>query len=230
MVDLIYDGNHHLFNDWRQPWLNPIQLQLYADAVTAKGDSLSSCWGFIDGTVKAISRPSVYQRYVFNGHKRYHALKFQSIMASNGLIAHLFGPIEGRRHDCALLTESNILDQLDMTGNDRNGVPFCIYGDQAYPIRQRLLSPYKGNNLTVAQAAFNRNMSSCRQCVEWGFGDIVNNFSFLDFKKNLKLLLQPVGKYYIVGALLTNCRACLYKNQTSLYFGVDPPILENYLN
>jgi hypothetical protein len=35
-------------------------------------------------------------------------------------------------------------------------------------------------------------------------------FAFLDFKKNLKVLLQPVAKYYIVASLLINCHTCLY--------------------
>ena len=51
-------------------------------------------------------------------------------------------------------------------------------------------------------------MSSVRQAVEWIIGDIVNFFKFLDFKKNLKIELNPVGKMYIVSALLHNPRSC----------------------
>jgi nuclease HARBI1 len=58
-------------------------------------------------------------------------------------------------------------------------------------------------------------MSAVCECVEWGFGKISGNFAFLDFKKNLKLLLQPVGHYYLVGRLLTNVHTCLYGSQTS---------------
>ena len=72
-------------------------------------------------------------------------------------------------------------------------------------------------------------MSHVRTSVEWAFGKIINIFAFLDFKKNQKILLQPVGKFYIVGALLTNCHTCLYSCQTSEYFGIDPPSLETYL-
>ena len=50
-------------------------------------------------------------------------------------------------------------------------------------------------------------MSSVSQAVEWIFGDIVNFFKFLDFKKNLKIGLSPVGKMYIVSALLHNARS-----------------------
>ena len=39
---------------------------------------------------------------------------------------------------------------------------------------------------------------SIQKCVEWGFGKICLTFAYLDFKKNLKVLLQPVGKYYLV--------------------------------
>lgn len=54
-------------------------------------------------------------------------------------------------------------------------------------------------------------------------------FSFLDFKQNNKVLLQPVGKYYMVASLLTNCHTCLYGLQTSSFFDVAPPSLETYL-
>ncbi|DBA00415.1 TPA: hypothetical protein N0F65_012946 [Lagenidium giganteum] len=32
------------------------------------------------------------QKYCYNGHKRKHGLKFQSLVAPNGLIAHLHAP------------------------------------------------------------------------------------------------------------------------------------------
>ena len=30
---------------------------------------------------------------LYNGHKRIHALKFQSVVAPNGMIANLYGPV-----------------------------------------------------------------------------------------------------------------------------------------
>ena len=53
-------------------------------------------------------------------------------------------------------------------------------------------------------------MSATRVSVEWVFGDIINFFKFLDFKKNLKLHLSAVGKMYIVCSLLTNVHTILY--------------------
>lgn len=123
-----------------------------------------------------------------------------------------------------MLSHSEITNQLEA-----NFPGFCLYGDPAYPLRPQLISPYKGANLTDGQAAFNKAMSSVRQSVEWEFGKIVALFAFLDFKKNLKLYLQPVGKFYFVGALLKNCHTCIYGSQTSEYFEMNPPTLEHYL-
>ncbi len=66
--------------------------------------------------------------------------------------------------------------------------------------------------------------------MEWIFGEIVSYFKFVDFKKNLKLGLSPVGKTYMVSALLRNALTCLYGSNTAEYFGVQPLALEFYFN
>ena len=73
--------------------LNTDCLERYAAVIHAKGSALSNCFGFVDGTVRPICRPNVNQRQVYNGHKRVHALKFQSVAIPNGLIANLYGPM-----------------------------------------------------------------------------------------------------------------------------------------
>ena len=66
--------------------------------------------------------------------------------------------------------------------------------------------------------------------MEWAFGKIIQFFAYLDFKKNNKILLQPVGKYYLVATILANCHTCLYGSQTSKFVDVSPPELETYLH
>ena len=46
--------------------------------------------------------------------------------------------------------------------------------------------------------------------LEWSFGKCVVLWVFCDFKKNQKLYLQPVAKYWLSAVLLTNCHSCLY--------------------
>ena len=94
-----YDNHGFRLSSWNQPLLSPIYLERYARAVARKGVLLQNCFGFIDGTVRQICRPDSNQRVVYNGHKRVHALKFQSVALPNGMIGNLYGPVEGRRHD-----------------------------------------------------------------------------------------------------------------------------------
>lgn len=75
---------------------------------------------------------------------------------------------------------------------------------------------------------YNTGMSEVRVAVEWLFGDVINSFKFLDFKKNLKVGLSSIGKMYVECALLCNAKTCLYGNQSCHFFEPDPPNLEDY--
>ena len=93
VVDCLYDNHGYRLTQWNHQIMSPPLLQTYADAVSAQGAPLNNCFGFIDGTVRSICRPVELQEVVYNGHKRVHALKFQSLTVPSGLIANLFGPV-----------------------------------------------------------------------------------------------------------------------------------------
>ena len=79
------------------------------------------------------------------------------------------------------------------------------------------MAPYRMGDvaeLTDVMKEFNRAMSSLRVSVEWLFGDISNSFKFIDFRKNLKLRLNALGKFYIVAPLIRNILTCLYGHAT----------------
>ena len=79
--------------------------------------------------MRPLCKPDENQRILFNGHKRVHGIKFQSVVASNGLIASLFGPVEGRRHDSGVLVDSGLLQELSNYSFAPDGTPLCVYGD-----------------------------------------------------------------------------------------------------
>ena len=195
---------------------------------TEKESALDNCWGFVVGTVRPVCRPSQMQRAIYNGHKKVHALKFQSVVAANGLIANLYGPMEGKRHDAGMLRDSQLLQKLLQYSFDTRGQPLCIYGDPAYPLRIHLQSPFRNAVLTPQQRDYNPSMSKVRVSVEWVFGDIINWFAFLDFKKKLKIGLSPIGKMYIICVLLANARAYLYGNTTPAFLNLDTPDVDEY--
>jgi hypothetical protein len=93
VTDHVVRTNGHLLRDLIQPWLQPAKLESFAQTIQQKGAALDNCWGFVDGTVRPICRPGEHQRMMYNGHKRVHGLKCQSIVTPNGMIANLFGPV-----------------------------------------------------------------------------------------------------------------------------------------
>ncbi|KAG0427280.1 hypothetical protein HPB47_025656 [Ixodes persulcatus] len=193
----------HLLDDLTtHSWLSLGDLERFARAVHARGAPLPNCWGFVDGTARPICRPSTNQRIYFSGHKRLHALKYQSIMCANGIICQLDGPYPGHRHDAGILRESGLYEKLEKLVQGRS---YTIYGDPAYPLRRLLMRPYAGATLTQQQVLFNSGMSTVRQAVEWGFGKIVSEFAFLDFKKNQKLYLQDQSPLAAT-CIKQNCR------------------------
>ena len=230
LTSLVYTNHHHRLETLNQPWLSAIELERFAQSIHNKGAPLQNCWGFIDGTVRPICRPGVNQRVVYNGHKRVHSLKYQSVAAPNGLIANMFGPVEGRRHDSGMLRDSNLYNQLLQYSHAPNGTALCIYGDRAYPHRIHLQRPFMHGNLNQQQNDYNTAMSKVRVEVEWVFNDISSFFAFIDYKKNLKIGVSPLGKMYLVCALLTNARTCLYGSLSSDYFGLDPPMIQDYFS
>ena len=128
-----------------------------------------------------------------------------------------------------MLADSRLLNDLQTFANSPLGNPYCIYGDPAYPLRVHLIAPFRNGVLTPPMMEFNHSMSTVRESVEWLFNDITNYFkSKSQSQKNLKIGLNSVGKMYVVAALLRNALSCLYGNQTSCFFQLDPPSLQEY--
>lgn len=156
-------------------------------------------------------------------------MQFKKEMSFENFIEHTVNLLtEGRRHDAGILAQSGLLQDLQNHAYSPTGQPMCIYGDLAYPFRIHLQTPFREARLRPLMQEYNRSMSQVRIAVEWLFGDIANSFKFTDYEKNLKIGLSSVGKMYVVCALLRNAITCLYGNETSEYFELDPPTLEEY--
>ena len=93
VLDYIYNTHSHLITQWNHTMLSPRALEVYAETIHGKGTALENCFGFVDGTVRPIARPDEHQRIIYNGHKRVHALKSQTLALPNGLIGNLYGPV-----------------------------------------------------------------------------------------------------------------------------------------
>ncbi|GMG17383.1 unnamed protein product [Phytophthora fragariaefolia] len=235
-VALLYNNHEDVlyFNET----LITSRIGAYCEAIRNAGAALKSCWGFIDGTKQYISRPSArengcipnenLQRSVYNGHPRKHCFNWQSIQTPDGIIVSMIGPVEGRKHDSTMLNISGVLDVMaeNQDGAFSNRV---IYGDPAYGCSTFVCSPSSANSNT--STIFNKDMSSVRGSVEWGFGRVKTLWEFMNWDKKQRVRQSAVGLNFYVAVLLFNCHTCLQPlgNQISMYFGLAPPSLECFL-
>lgn len=105
----------------------------FRNAIGDKGAAVQNCIGFVDGIVVAPARQKCYmqQLVVYIGYKRKHALKFQVINKSDGMILHAYGPIKARRHNwylyhCSAM-KSNLHQILLI-----DGVQYVLYCDSVH--------------------------------------------------------------------------------------------------
>ena len=96
-----------------------------------------------------------------------------------------------------MLAMPRLLDALQRYSVSLYGHTLCIYGDPAYPLRPCFQAPFRGAVLTPYQQGWNKSLTEVRVSVGWMFGDIVNYFEFLDFKKGLKISLSSVVEIMI---------------------------------
>jgi hypothetical protein len=224
-LDLFYSKFGPRIQTWPEELLQK-RAAYYSNRVIEKGAMLPNVVGFIDGTAIEITRPrGLGQRATYSGHKRRNCLKFQAISAPDGLILHLFGPVEGRRHDMSLYRES-LMDDILQNSMVIQGVQYCLYCDPAYCLRPCLQIGHQGSNMSPEQLQFNASMSKVRIGLEWAFRDV---FTHIDVARKLKLGGTPVGLWYICSAVLWNFRVCLYGSQTAESFDCNPPSIEEYL-
>lgn len=226
----------HLFDFDTNGILSRQNLTEYAEAIYRKGAPIRTIWGFIDCTIRRICRPSRFQRQAYNGHKKYHAIKFQAVVVPNGMIGHLFGALEGRRADPGMLNESKLIekcaDHAFIEGAGPGEKRFLqLFGDSAYGISLQMQSPFSGpGDRTEEEMEWNRLMGSVRIEVEHIFGVVSKTWPFLNAWWKMHLNKSPVGRYYRVGVILTNAMNCVHPNQVSLAFDLPPPSLAEYFH
>lgn len=81
----------------------------YAEFIAEKGSPLGHCVGFFDSTKVFNSRPGgagAIQRSFYSGHKHAHCLSCLTITKPDGLVAYMYRPEEGLRHDITLYRKS----------------------------------------------------------------------------------------------------------------------------
>jgi len=210
-------------------WLDTHHIQEYAAAYEEKGCPLKNCVLSIDGTKHCFSRPGHgFQAACYCGHWHEHCLGYQFIQLPNGHNL-VFGPFNGFEHDSTSVKmihlEEKLCDKLRVDGKE-----YVAYLDSGYALGHFFITPFsRRRELTQEEKQFNRVMSAMRQSSEWGIGRIKTLWSYLEFKRNLRVLSMPLSMMFLFSVHLGNIHSCLYGNQTAQFFDCPELSLAEYL-
>lgn len=254
-INYIYDNFHTLIESSMERFVSKFPQYSVAirNKVVEKGcDHLAEIVGFrvagfIDNTIFSTCRPgggpvcdgvgaprhdNSIQEAFYTGWKHIHGVKIQTVTLPDGIIADVFGPVSLRHNDLFTLAESDMNDRLDEMQEGVYNNKYCLYGDSAYPVMSSITSRHSHPPLSVIEVLENKCMSSVRESIEWVNDDIKSKFAFVGFHKGLKLRQSKIDKIVckmiVVAALLTNCYKCMNGCQTSAYFQLPPPTIEEY--
>jgi len=166
----------------------PLALARYTNALHAHGAPTCTIIGFIDCTIVQTCHPSVSEKLVYTGYKKFHGMKFQAIMVPNGMISHLDGPYRAPQNDASILSESGLLGHMhthaiqpgSVEGDPPEQRYFQLYGDSAYAMSGVLVSPHvQVGVLTAAEQAWNMAMGEVHISAEHAFRIVLQEWLFL---------------------------------------------------
>jgi hypothetical protein len=106
-------------------------------------------------------------------------MKFQSVIAPDGIFARLFGAVSGNRHDSFMLNESELMPRLCgmmpvgiIGGGGLDADPmervYLLYADPAYLQSAYIFGGFQNPPDGSRKAQWNTNMSSVRESVKKG--------------------------------------------------------------
>ncbi|RPB00727.1 hypothetical protein L873DRAFT_1896676 [Choiromyces venosus 120613-1] len=167
--------------EWDQRRLTRQQIVKYSEVIEAKG-GVKGIWGFIDGMICMICRPTLHQRYYYSGYKKSHGFKFQAVITPDGIISCFAGSWFGKVGDWQMYIDSELENRLKEINQGMGVDERCyLYGNPAYALSYGIVSGYKatvGLPLNSVLKEMNAHMSSMHVSVEHGFGKTMNLWAF----------------------------------------------------
>ena len=232
---LLFSKFHHKM---RHPSIISFDKLQEFTAAVARKSGITVCFGFLDGTVRPVCKPSEAQAEFYTGKDRLHALKYQIVSTPDGMIQHIDGPWPGRRHDGHMLTSAPLSTGtavlhtwLMSHPKTVHGTVHVIYADAGYTTQACIETPWPDADFNLEHAAYNEALAASRIAVEWEFGHILELWASHHMRPQQKVLSnQKIGQVYCVCAFLSNVFNCMHPNKTANYFGVKPPTIGAYIS
>jgi hypothetical protein len=202
-------------------------------------------YAFIDSKLFFTTRLIWCKKAVYSGHKHRSGVKFQTIVAPNGIVISVYGPAVGRSGDGLVLQDSGILPvlrnlydwgEVNSPVNLNDGLPprgIAIYGDSAYPRRRGIMAAYKRFELDAVPARVDvqNGLNEARSEQEHWYAGLVLNWRGISNPLEMKLGMRPVPAYIWSIILLEDIRVCAEgTSQICRKFELSPPTVNEFLD
>lgn len=135
--------------------------------------------GALDGKHVVMIAPPNSNSIFFN-YKKSHSIVLMAICDADYKFIYVDVGCNGRRADGGVFNSCsfanalnsgalNLPDPRSLPGSDVV-LPYVIVADNAFAMRQNLMKPFPGSNLTPSQRVFNYRLSRARRVIENAFG------------------------------------------------------------
>ncbi|XP_061183155.1 putative nuclease HARBI1 [Saccostrea echinata] len=161
---------------------------------------ISDVIGFMDGThIRLASAPDGDRDYY--NRRGFPSMQLQVVTDSNMLIISAYTGWPGCTHDARVLRNLTLYQKAEEGQAIINS--HHILADNAYPLRNWLISPFKNyGHLTPQQQRYNTKLSSARQSVERCFAHL--NGRFRRLKEVTFHNPRHIAKLIMAGCILHN--------------------------
>lgn len=173
---------------------------------------MPNCFGAVDGKHIKLKCPPNSGSCYFN-YKKYfsivlmaicdHAYRFKLVD-----IGAYGGNSDGGIFDALVIGKKLKKGQLNLPKDNAKlpgsniSIPGFFIGDAAFPLTTRIMKPYCGSNLTIAQRIFNYRHSRARRTIESSFGILANRWQV--FHKSICMLPETADKITLASVCLHN--------------------------
>lgn len=156
--------------------------------------------GAIDGKHINIKKPPKSGAVHFNYKKQFSIVLFALVDAQYCFRYINVGAV-GSAGDAGIFRTSTLYRALEQ--NHFNFPPdHVILGDEAFPLKEYLMKPYRRRNLTVKERIFNYRLSRARRVVENAFGILA--WRFRVFLSTIDVKVVTVDKIVCAACVLHN--------------------------